>query len=145
MNIHQLDFNRLVFEMAKFGEPEVEIPPFWRRNLAKFLVGPASFSSFSCFKIFIDEFRASKFSNLNAKTANGRPWKYSKSYTDSCRFGHCYCRRNYMILDRKSTHAGARWVLPQVYADDRFSWVLGMGARKVCLGNEREQIKLKLS
>ena len=25
---------RLVFEIVKFGEPEVEIPPFWRRNLA---------------------------------------------------------------------------------------------------------------
>ena len=36
---------------------------------ASFPFGPASFSSFSCLKIFKDEFRASKFWNLNAKTA----------------------------------------------------------------------------
>ena len=35
---------------------------------ASFPFGPASFSSFSCLKIFEDEFRASKFWNLNAKT-----------------------------------------------------------------------------
>ena len=34
MNIHQLDLKRLVFGIAKFGEPEVEILPFWRGNLA---------------------------------------------------------------------------------------------------------------
>ena len=35
---------------------------------ASFPFRPASFSSFSCLKIFKDEFRASKFWNLNAKT-----------------------------------------------------------------------------
>ena len=35
---------------------------------ASFPFGPASFSSFSCLKIFKDEFRAGKFWNLNAKT-----------------------------------------------------------------------------
>ena len=35
---------------------------------ASFPFGPASFSSFSFFKIFKDEFRAGKFWNLNAKT-----------------------------------------------------------------------------
>ena len=36
---------------------------------ASFPFGTASFSSFSCLKIFKDEFRAGKFWNLNAKTA----------------------------------------------------------------------------
>ena len=36
---------------------------------ASFPFGPARFSSFSCLKIFKDEFRAGKFWNLNAKTA----------------------------------------------------------------------------
>ena len=35
---------------------------------ASFPFGPASFSSFSCLKIFKDEFWAGKFWNLNAKT-----------------------------------------------------------------------------
>ena len=35
MNIHELDLNNDSFSvLAKFGEPEVEILPFWRRNLA---------------------------------------------------------------------------------------------------------------
>ena len=37
---------------------------------ASFPFGPASFSSFSCLKIFKDEFRAGKFWNLNAKTVH---------------------------------------------------------------------------
>ena len=46
---------------------------------AKFHVGPASFSSFSCLIIFIDELRASKFSNLNAKTATDAYLHHSAS------------------------------------------------------------------
>ena len=45
---------------------------------ASFPFGPASFSSFSCLKIFKDEFRAGKFWNLNAKTVH--VWRISSSY-----------------------------------------------------------------
>ena len=33
INIHQVDLKWLVFGIAKFGESEVEIPPFWHQNL----------------------------------------------------------------------------------------------------------------
>ena len=53
---------------------------------AKFSVGPASFSSISYLKIFIDGFRASKFSNLNAKTVklNITVLHYSIMATPTC-------------------------------------------------------------
>ena len=46
--------------------PRPEATKDWAGS-ASFPFGPASFSSFSCLKIFKDEFRAGKFWNLNAK------------------------------------------------------------------------------
>ena len=47
--------------------PEASATKNWA-GPAGFPFGPASFSSFSCLKIFKDEFRAGKFWNRNAKT-----------------------------------------------------------------------------
>ena len=48
---------------------------------ASFPFGPASFSSFSCLKIFKDEFRAGKLWNLNAKTVMSLPQCIKASVT----------------------------------------------------------------